>query len=130
MVGLKAAVPKKVLIIDDDESSNELAARFLRSIGLDVVTTASAFNTAALVTDEQPDLVLVDVRMPGLSGDTLVRIAKGRPGGTACPFVLYSTSDPATLASLTKQCGADGYIHKSGRLQELAASVRRYLGEE
>ena len=122
-------MPKKILIIDDDASSNELGARFLRSLGFEVVTTESAFSTAALITAEEPDLVLVDVRMPGLAGDTLVRIAKGRPGGTRCPFVLYSTSDPTGLAMLAKECGADGHIHKSGRLQELDASVRRYIGE-
>lgn len=123
-------VAKKILIIDDDQASNELAARFLKSLGLDVVTTESAFNSSALVTAEQPDLVLVDVRMPGLTGDTLIRMAKGRDGGTPCPFVLYSTTEPAALSNLAQECGADGHIHKSGRLQELAKSVRQYLGDD
>ena len=67
--------------------------------------------------------------MPGLSGDVLVRISKRRNIAPQCPLVLYSTRDAAELAELAKECGADGYIHKSGHMFELADQLERYLGK-
>ena len=63
------------------------------------------------------------------SGDVLVRISKRRNVAPHCPLILYSTRDTVELAQLAKECGADGYIHKSGHMFELADQLERYLGK-
>lgn len=86
---------------------------------MDVVTTGSVFDTSAVITAERPDLVLVDVNMPG---NELAHIAR-RHADPKRPFVLYSALPAEALEQLAAKCGADGYIQKSGRMYELAAAI-------
>lgn len=119
----------KVLIIDDDERLANAAARTLRMRGYQTVVTTSPLGFTRVLNEQTPDLVLVDVKMPALSGDSLVQIVKSQPDAHRCPLVLWSSKPPAELEKLVKTSGADGYIHKSAGADELAEKVRLFLGE-
>jgi DNA-binding response OmpR family regulator len=118
----------KVLIIDDDELGARTAARALRTRGYEALITTSPIGFSRLLNEEKPDLVLVDVKMPALSGDSLVQIIKSQPDVHRCPLVLWSSKHPDELERLVKTSGADGYIHKSGGPDEFEENVRRFLG--
>ena len=117
----------KVLVVDDDEQYLRLTARVLRDAGYDVVTRTDVIGTAYTVTQEKPDLVLIDVNMPLLTGDRLTellqRSVRERP-----LIVLHSGEDEKTLAQRAAACGADASIPKGltvNRLLQRLARVAR-----
>lgn len=117
----------KILILDDEELHAKALVCLLKTRGYAVVTTGDPLGFVELLGREKPDLALVDVKMPALSGDSLVQFVKSQPGVHRCPLVLWSSIDPEELQRLVKSSGADGYIHKLARLDELYEEVRRYL---
>ena len=100
------------MVVDDDEVVLEVTREHLESAGFQVTTRSSAIGTSAAVGREEPDIVLLDVNIPGLSGDTLARlIAQAQPHRPA--VILYSSASRERLAGLAKTCGAVGIIEKT-----------------
>ena len=119
---------RRILLVDDSEIVRELVKATLEEAGYEVSTHASPFGFSSSVLRQNPDLVLLDVNMPALSGDKLAEIAvKNRLVGPTCPLLLFSDRPPHELAVLAARCGANGYIHKTNDSQALIQAVGRYL---
>ncbi|CAN5802109.1 hypothetical protein BH09MYX1_BH09MYX1_45470 [soil metagenome] len=113
----------KVLIVDDDPMQIELVCRFLRSDCFEVSSSTSPIGVSNVVRTFAPDVVLIDVNIPALSGDRLLTLAKkGAPSHTL--FVLYSASDETTLRKLAAGVSADGWISKSVGASEMGMKLR------
>jgi DNA-binding NtrC family response regulator len=130
-MGLKdnSAAPRsrtKILIVDDSALVREAVSLILEERGYDVVSMDSVFSFAQALNSEKPDLVLIDVMMPAMTGDKLVEIARKHHAGT-CPMVLFSDRGAADLERLAHACGAAGFIQKTGNPDALARSVASYL---
>lgn len=101
----------RVLVVDDDPAHLLLVERSLQACGFEVQTHPTAFGVSHLVSTTAPDLVLLDVNIPALSGDRVLALAKARaPKDTQ--FILYSAADETKLRLLALESGADGYISK------------------
>ena len=121
----------KVLIVDDDRSTLLLVQARLRSAGFEVAVRDHALGTAAEVIREKPDFVLLDIHMPGLSGDGQARLLVENGQSV----VLHSAEDVRTLEERTRTVGALGFIAKTddaGRFledfQRLVAKRRQWGG--
>lgn len=112
----------RLLVVDDDPMQLELVQRALGYEGFVVETASSVDDAAAVVERFTPDLVLVDVNMPGMSGDDLRRFV--RAGGSHARVLLFSASDGSTLKTLATSLGADGWLSKSAALPEIARQLR------
>jgi two-component system OmpR family response regulator len=109
----------RVLIVDDDQDQLALAERTLSAYGFEVRTHRSSLGVSNLVRTSAPDLVLLDVNIPALTGDKVLALARSQaPAKTK--FILYSASDESKLRALARESGADGYITKSVQGEELA----------
>src|SRR5688572_24384080 len=109
----------RVFVVDDDAHQLELVARTLGVEGFDVRTCSSSIGATNMIVEFEPDVVLLDVNIPALSGDALVAISrKWAPKRTR--FILYSACDETKLRALAKAVGADGWISKSVTGLELA----------
>jgi CheY-like chemotaxis protein len=117
----------KIVIIDDSEIVLQVAQGALEGAGYDVVTHDRPAGCVALILQEKPDLVLMDVNMPGLGGDTIVSVlAKAQPTGD--PIVLLHSSLAAdVLRSKAAAAGAHGFLQKSGDLFAMVREVNRWL---
>lgn len=116
-----------ILIIDDSEIVLEVTKGALESAGYRVITRSRAAGSVALLLQENPDLVLLDVNMPTTSGDTLAMMFdKARPGGETI-ILLHSTLAPEVLQAKANAVAAHGYIQKSGDLFNLVRIVNRWL---
>ena len=105
-------MPYRVLVVDDDAAQLDMLRRSLRHDGFDVTVSRSAIGVSALIRDQAPDVVLLDVNIPELRGDRLLGIArKHAPKSTL--FVLYSACDESYLRALCKEAQADGWLSKS-----------------
>lgn len=117
----------KILVVDDSDLCRELTRMMLEEYGYEVVTLATGFGFSNTLGREKPDLVLLDVSMPALSGTSLVEVTKSQKAHR-CPMVLFSDRPVAELSVLAQKCGAAGFIPKTSSASTLVESVRRFLG--
>jgi CheY-like chemotaxis protein len=117
----------KILVIDDSEIVLQVTQGALEGAGCDVVTHDRPSGCVALILHEKPDLVLMDVNMPGLGGDTIVSVlAKAQPTGDTI-VLLHSSLSAEVLRAKAAAAGAHGFLQKSGDLFALVREVNRWL---
>lgn len=117
----------KVVVIDDSEIVLEVTRGALEGAGFDVVTHDRPAGCVALILHEKPELVLMDVNMPGLGGDTIVSVL-GKAAPTSDTVVLlHSSLSAEVLRTKAATAGAHGFIQKSGDLFALVREVNRWL---
>jgi DNA-binding response OmpR family regulator len=112
--------------MDDDPELLQTAAQLLAR-EFDVATYGASFNRLNAVREHRPDLVLMDVNMPLIPGDEVVRLLKDTPELAGVPVFLFSNNDERSLKQLAARCGAAGYIPKSELGSNFAAHVSRRL---
>jgi excisionase family DNA binding protein len=116
---------RRVLVVDDEVSIREVIAEYLtgRTNPYDVVTAADGFEAGRLVATFRPDVVLLDLRMPGLDGFQVCRTIKADPG-TAATLVIAMTGyhTPETEARIL-ECGALRCVAKPIEPSALAAMI-------
>jgi DNA-binding response OmpR family regulator len=118
---------KKIVILDDSELVREMVAAMLEDHGYEVIALDNQFALSPVLGREKPDLVLIDVGMPALAGDVLVRITKTYKGLHKCPMVLLSDRSPDELSTLARDCGAAGFIRKTSDAGALARAIETFL---
>jgi response regulator RpfG family c-di-GMP phosphodiesterase len=114
-----------ILIVDDEEPLRNALARFLQKRGYGVLTASSGPEALERVKADKPGLMLLDVRMPGMSGIDVVPEALGLEPDLA--IVMLSGVGDATTATLCMQRGASDYLTKPIALPDLAKAVERAL---
>jgi DNA-binding response OmpR family regulator len=124
---VSAPARTKVLLIDDSELSLELAAVVLAESGFDVRTSTSVRDFDLALGEWRPDLILTDVKMPGVSGVELCRLLKSRYETAHVPVVLFSGLPPSELMVLARECEADGYLSKLSGFDKLGEEVTLLL---
>jgi DNA-binding response OmpR family regulator len=108
---MKSRLRGKVLVVDDDRITLEVVRERLETAGFEVSTRDGALGTSAAILSERPDVVLLDVDMPGLSGDAIAKLLTARSHGAS--IVLHSASDLEDLRKMAAKCGAAGVIEKT-----------------
>ena len=118
----------KILVVDDTPSNVKLLSDVLGAKGYAVVTATSGADALVSVEREQPDLVLLDVMMPGRDGWEVCRIMKQHPTlGRTVRVVMVTALDEWQDKREALQLGADDYVEKPFDLPTLAATVERNL---
>ena len=119
---------KKILIVDDDKTILALVRKYLSANGYSVVATDNGSEGLMLVRESRPDLILMDVDMPGLDGNSVCRVLKKEAATQAIPVVIMSGARLAETDILTGfSGGADDYITKPFSLAVLAARLEAVL---
>ena len=123
----KAAAAHPVLmIVDDEPAQRELMGGFLRRQGLEIIEASSAESMLELLQQRPPDMILLDVRLPNMSGiEALPEIRQRLP---AVPVVLITAFADVRQAVDAVKRGADDYLSKPIDLEELKVSVFDALG--
>jgi DNA-binding response OmpR family regulator len=120
--------PKRILIVEDEQDIATLIQHTLEKMGgLEIDTVPSGDGALRAVTERAPDLILLDLNLPVLSGLEVCRILRGRPSTAHIPIIMLTarTSEADRVAGL--DIGADDYISKPFSLRELTARVRAML---
>ncbi len=118
---------KKVMIVDDSEIVLTVAQLALESAGFDVITHPRPAGCIALILQASPDLLLIDVNMPGLAGDTVVKMLGATHSNAEMIVLLYSTLQADVLEEKANACRAHGFIRKSESQQDLVRQVSRWI---
>ena len=104
---------RKILIIDDSATVIAWVKKVLGEAGYQVSARNVAIGSAAAILRENPDLVLMDIKMPALNGDEIVRDFRKGKFGKNSRLILHSSLSLDELARRAKECEADGFIQKT-----------------
>lgn len=115
-----------ILLIDDDTENCEIVRELLEGAGHEVFIAHNWVNGTVLLCQHQPDLVLVDVRMPGLEGPQGLEILREDTSFKLPKIAFFSGVDEQELQRLCQAHQVDGYIQK-GRADRLISSVEALL---
>ena len=114
----------RVLVVDDDQALAEMLGIVLRKEGLEVAHCADGGRAVALFREFSPDLVLLDVMLPTLSGVEVCRHLRAESG---VPIVMLTARTDTKDVVLGLEAGADDYVVKPFTPQELLARIRARL---
>lgn len=118
---------KRVVVIDDEEVHLYTAKWLLESDQIEVITHRGPFGATNCVRASRPDLILLDINMPALSGENLMQLLKDSCASTRTPILFYSSNDEATLRHLVAAHGVEGYVCK-GDIAGLHRKTSEHLG--
>ena len=113
-----------VLVIEDEESYRQALASGLDGEGFDVALAADGFEGLRLITERQPDIVLLDMLLPGMNGIDVCRKIRAI---SSVPVIMVSAVDSELDVVLGLELGASGYVTKPFRLRELVARMNAIL---
>jgi CheY-like chemotaxis protein len=114
------------MVIDDSLSAVEKARRILEGAGHAVETLDLLIYLPQAVKDDPPDVILLDLSMPALSGVNVAKFIR-RYEKHPIPIVLYSSRPPEELAETAHQLGAAGFVHKGDSDRKLLAILSGVL---
>jgi FixJ family two-component response regulator len=123
------AMPRaRVLIIDDDLYIREGMKALLECEDIDVITHDSMITLPLVLRASRPDVILLDIEMPALSGTAFFRLGRAEIFGlTNTSVILFSGIAETELADMAKGLGADGFIPKAGDPSRIVADVRKSI---
>lgn len=121
---------KTVMIIEDEADAAELFAEMMRVSGFRVLKTLSSAPAIDMMTAEKPDLVLLDIMLPGISGLDVLREMREDPALATIPVVIVSAKAMPADIRRGMEAGASTYLTKPVGFLELKEAVERALGRQ
>ncbi len=124
-----------LLLVDDDPDILALLQEHFRNQPFDIFTAPEGASALSLIRNQKPDLIVLDVRMPGLSGLEICRFLKADKNTREIPIIILSARSDEIDRVLGLEFGADDYVTKPFNSQELILRIhnvlrRVYKGEE
>lgn len=119
---------KKVMIIEDEEDAAELFAEMMRISGFRVLKTSKSAPAIEMMTADKPDIVLLDIMMPEVSGLDILRQMRRDPNLAGIPVIVVTAKGMPADIKNGMEAGASTYLTKPVGFQELKEAVERTLG--
>ncbi len=117
----------KVMVIDDSKTIRRTAETLLRKEGCDVMTATDGFEALAKISDQQPQIIFVDIMMPRLDGYQTCALLKNNPTFKATPVIMLSSKDGLFDKARGRIVGSEQYLTKPFTREELLGAIRRHV---
>jgi CheY-like chemotaxis protein len=117
-----------LLIVDDDEEVGRLVSLLMRSEGHEVACVHDSRDVLPFLRRHRPNVVLLDIMMPGQSGIELLRAIRSDPRLKDLPVVMYTALSDEEKQAEAAKLGASGYVVKGVAWQDLYSQIKKYLG--
>ncbi len=118
-----------ILIVEDQEDNRTILRDLLTSSGYTVLEAADGLSGVETATRDQPDLILMDIQMPGLDGFEATRRIKATDGLQDTPVIAVTSYALAGDEAKTRDAGCDDYVAKPYSPRALLSKVRAWLPE-
>lgn len=119
----------KVLLVEDNEDNRIIYTTMLRVTGYEVLEAVDGPSGVATARAELPDIVLMDISLPGFDGYEATRMLKAEPSTAAIPIVALTAHALASDRERAVAAGAVGYLAKPIEPRGVVAEVRRLIGD-
>ena len=120
-------MPKRLLVVDDEPNLLRAVAACLKAEGYEVSTARSGHEALMQLANSVPDLIISDIRMPGMDGYKLARQLRGSPRTALVPIVFLTAKDETADRIEGFRAGIDAYLTKPFEPEELIAVVNAIL---
>lgn len=117
----------KILVIEDDAFSAQVLETALKRQGYEVYVAANGLKGLQIVQEQHPDLVLLDLMLPGIDGYEVLNRIRSAPQTATMPVIVVSAKNREDDRDLARKIGADAYITKPYQLAELYEVVRKTI---
>lgn len=118
----------RVLAVDDDEDERDLLKTVLEGEGFDVALAANGFEAGLLFGTSRPDLVILDLRMPGLDGFGAIELLRSRSETSSVPVIACTAMADEDTKEKVVEAGFDAHIIKPYTPEELVGKILQLLG--
>jgi two-component system, cell cycle response regulator DivK len=116
-----------ILIVEDNEKNLKLVRDVLRVKGYGTIEATTAEDAIALANEHKPDLILMDIQLPGMNGIDALRVLRADPATAGIPAIAVTASVMQQDRNLITDAGFDGYVGKPINLKEFLDAVRTTL---
>ena len=123
-------MPHKILIVEDNVNNSCLLRDILSFHGYEIAVASDGQEGVDLARELVPDLILMDIQMPGMDGMTAVGILKGDPATSGLKIIALTSFAMRGDQGKILAAGFDGYLSKPISTRELPGLVKRWLEEE
>jgi twitching motility two-component system response regulator PilG len=117
----------KVMVIDDSKTIRRTAETLLKKEGCDVVTATDGFEALSKISDQQPQIIFVDIMMPRLDGYQTCALIKNNQMFKMVPVIMLSSKDGLFDKARGRIVGAEQYLTKPFTREELLGAIRRHV---
>jgi two-component system cell cycle response regulator DivK len=120
-------VSRRILAVDDQEDNRRILRDLLTSVGYEVIEATTGEDAVALAEAQPPDLILMDIQLPGIDGYEATRRIKANPRLRQIPLIVVTSYALSGDDAKAFRAGADAYVSKPFSPRALLARVREYL---
>lgn len=117
----------KVMVIDDSKTIRRTAETLLKKEGFIVVTATDGFEALSKITDQEPDIIFVDIMMPRLDGYQTCALIKHNQVFRHTPVIMLSSKDGLFDKARGRIVGSDQYLTKPFTKEELLSAIKRHV---
>ncbi len=120
---------KNILIIDDEPDMCIIVTVRLERLGYKVISAGTAEDGLALIEKTPPDLILLDLRLPGMQGEELCKILKSNVKFKPIPIIFFTANiSSLMLSEKSKNMCADDCVIKPFKAEDLIAKIKKFIG--
>ena len=124
---IESVQPRVILAVEDNEANRMLIQAVLETLGYEVHLASSATDALASIAHRRPDLILMDIQLPGQDGLALTRRLKADPEVASIPVIAMTAHAMASDRQLCLDAGCVGYIAKPINTRTLGGQIQEFL---
>ena len=124
---MDARSPATILVVEDDEASRDALSRRLERRGYRIVLAVDGHEAVSLGRSASPDLILMDLGLPGIDGCEAARQLKGDPSTAQIPIIVLSAHAMTSHRDMALAAGGDDFDTKPVRFQQLLEKIEALL---
>jgi DNA-binding response OmpR family regulator len=121
---------KKILVVDDDPTSLKLLDLVLNKEGYQVMTASNGLEALRKARQESPDLLILDVMLPGFDGFEICHRLRGEPATATMPIMMLSSKQQKSDQDAASKVGANAFLSKPVDRTSLLTKVAELLGDQ
>jgi len=119
---------KRILVVDDQEDNRRILRDLLTASGFEVIEAQTGEDAVAVAEAQTPNLILMDIQLPGIDGYEATRQIKAKPALSAIPLIVVTSYALSGDDAKAFAAGANAYVSKPFSPRALLAKVREFLG--
>jgi two-component system cell cycle response regulator DivK len=121
---------KRILSVEDQEDNRRIIRDLLTSVGYEMIEASDGESGVRLAEEQRPDLILMDIQLPGIDGYEATRRIKARAELHDIPIIVVTSYALSGDDAKAKAAGSDAYVAKPFSPRDLLATIRKFLGDK